>query len=398
MKKILLSVSALAFVGAVVVGATGAFFSDTETSTGNTFTAGVIDLKIDNTSYYNSSTSPKTSWTTSDLTDQKFFNFSDVKPGDDGEDTISLHVNNNDSWLCADVALTSNDDNGITEPESEDGDVTDGPGNGELASHIQFMWWADDGDNVYEEGENSISGGIKTLTNLATSTLFSVALADSQNNFWTPSAPGPILGKFTQYIGKAWRFGTLTLAPVAFGQGVNPTIDPGVRCNGNSLNNLTQTDGATVDVAFRAIQARHNSQFLCKGKEPALATITVIKEVINNSGGNNHAPDFQLFVDNSTVSTPVTSNVATQVSAGSYTVGETGIPGYEASFSGDCNLSGEIILAPGDNKTCTITNDDNPPVSLLNDSFGTGASQNDIPNWEEKGEDSNKPHASSRCG
>ena len=134
MKKILLSISVLAFVGAVVAGATGAFFSDTETSTGNTFTAGAIDLKVDNASYYNSSTSPTTSWQLKDLTIEKFFNFSDVKPGDDGEDTISLHVNNNDSWLCADVALTSNDDNGITEPEGEDGDLTDGPGNGELAS------------------------------------------------------------------------------------------------------------------------------------------------------------------------------------------------------------------------------------------------------------------------
>ena len=48
MKKIILSLSVIAVAAAVVVGATTAFFSDTETSTGNTFTAGSIDLKIDN--------------------------------------------------------------------------------------------------------------------------------------------------------------------------------------------------------------------------------------------------------------------------------------------------------------------------------------------------------------
>ena len=49
MKKILLSLGTIAIVGALVAGATGAFFNDTETSTGNVFTAGSIDLKVDQT-------------------------------------------------------------------------------------------------------------------------------------------------------------------------------------------------------------------------------------------------------------------------------------------------------------------------------------------------------------
>ena len=47
MKKILLSLGVIAVVGIVVAGATGAFYNDTETSTGNIFTAGSIDLKVD---------------------------------------------------------------------------------------------------------------------------------------------------------------------------------------------------------------------------------------------------------------------------------------------------------------------------------------------------------------
>ena len=47
MKKILFSVSAIVAVAALTLYGTGAFFSDTETSTGNVFTAGAIDLKVD---------------------------------------------------------------------------------------------------------------------------------------------------------------------------------------------------------------------------------------------------------------------------------------------------------------------------------------------------------------
>ena len=46
-KKILISLSVIGVVAAIAVGGTIAYFSDTETSTGNTFTAGVIDISVD---------------------------------------------------------------------------------------------------------------------------------------------------------------------------------------------------------------------------------------------------------------------------------------------------------------------------------------------------------------
>ena len=49
MKKILLSVLTIAVVGTAVIGGTIAFYSDTETSAGNIFVAGSIDLKVDHT-------------------------------------------------------------------------------------------------------------------------------------------------------------------------------------------------------------------------------------------------------------------------------------------------------------------------------------------------------------
>src|SRR5687767_4298663 len=101
-KKILTSLGLIVFAAAVVASSTGAFFSDTETSVGNTFAAGDIDLQIDNESYAIDYTIPgfvnptgalalssTTSWELTDLTVEKFFNFTDLKPGDYGEDTIS---------------------------------------------------------------------------------------------------------------------------------------------------------------------------------------------------------------------------------------------------------------------------------------------------------------------
>lgn len=49
MKKILISVGTIAVVAVLVVGATGAFYNDTEASNGNIFVAGSIDLKVDHT-------------------------------------------------------------------------------------------------------------------------------------------------------------------------------------------------------------------------------------------------------------------------------------------------------------------------------------------------------------
>lgn len=280
MKKILLSTGVSVFVaGALIAGATGAFFSDSETSTENTFTAGAIDLKIDNESYYNGVASAGTSWSLVDLTIEKFFDFLDLKPADYGEDTISLHVDNNDSYLCADITLTSNNDNGLTEPESLV-DQTGGEGEGELANAVNFLWWADDGDNVLETDEEVISDG--PLGALDVGESITVALADSETNIWTDEG-GPVPGSETLYIGKAWCFGTISeqaLTPDDYdspagdnddnGTAGQPA-DGGILCDGSDLDNSTQSDSLTADVSFTAVQARHNDDFLCAPPPPRLA-------------------------------------------------------------------------------------------------------------------------------
>jgi len=278
MKRILISAGTLVFVGALAVSATGAFFSDTETSTGNTFAAGDIDLQIDNTSYVNDCNlltpctdtfilSTTTSWTLTDLEAgvQKFFNFSDLKPGDLGEDTISIHVGSNDAWMCAAAQITADNDVTYTEPE-EDDDLTDGGDptltDGELDSSLQFAFWVDDGDNVLEESEYDGGAGIflqGTLENMGDAG--QITLADASSTIMTNG--GPIPGDTTFYIGKAWCFGTLAPDPVADGAGQDPTVATGLTCDGSNVNNAAQTDMVQGDMQFYAVQSRNNPNFTC---------------------------------------------------------------------------------------------------------------------------------------
>ena len=277
MKKILLSLVSIGAAGVIAFGATQAFFSDTETSTGNILQAGALDLKIDNTCYYNGqvcrdgvwggnvgigNTEPcNCTWQLKDLgRGDVFFDLRDLKPGDWEEDTISLRVDN-PAWVCLDIDKTANDDNSCTEPEiGDDPSCTDPgpPGNGnlfdgELAQNLHFVFWRDDGDNVFErlEEEDVIQKG-----------LASEILGDARWALADSSTGDPIPAGETVFIGKFFCYGDITEAPVADGPN-DPTVASGFECDGKLVNNASQTDVLTGDIVFYAEQARHNDDFLC---------------------------------------------------------------------------------------------------------------------------------------
>lgn len=284
MKKILLSVSVIAVVAAVVLGVTTAFFSDTETSTGNTFTAGSLDLKISNSSYIKDHTSglmvqsDKTTWTATDLTGEKFFDFSDVKPGDVGEDTIDIKIIDNPAWACAEITLTTNKDNFCTEPENGaertgvcgSGDIN---WNGDLAQGIEFVWWADDGDNVLEVDEEATHYylGPDSITTLLPNKKLLLTLADSELNFFKQQHVNgdPLMGNTPYYIGKGWCYGKMTLTPAAEDTGSPAERQlTGFICDGAVAGNEGQTDSLTADITFTIEQARNNAGFLCPEHMP----------------------------------------------------------------------------------------------------------------------------------
>jgi len=83
-------------------------------------------------------------------------------------------------------------------------------------------------------------------------------------------------------------------------------------------------------------------------------TVTVTKVVVNTPwNGNNVISDFNLFVG----ANGVTSGVSKNVAVGTYLISESGVNGYSAAFTGDCDSDTQLLTgANGDNKTCTITN------------------------------------------
>lgn len=401
MPRILLSVSLITItLGALALGGTRAFFSDVETSANNTFAAGAIDLLVDNESYYNGVLNEGTSWTPRDLTVEKFFNFLDLKPDDYGEDTISLHVDTNDAYLCGAVTLTSNSENGCNEPEGEEdltcgeSEDTVGAGLGELASLVEFLWWADDGDNVLEDDETVISEG--TFNALPIGASYPLTLADSETNIWNEGGVGgPVTGDTTYYIGKAWCFGEIGIAAVpqdGGDQGRSPAgdnggedgesgepEDGGITCNGTQLGNESQTDSLTADVAFSAVQARHNARFTCDvPTEPddVGARLTLVKEVVNDDFGTAAADNWTLTALGATSSLSGVSGdgavTNALVAAGQYTLSEEGGPlGYTASeyecvVNGGAPVVGNVLtLVDGDSAVCTIVNDDTTPIACV---------------------------------
>jgi len=113
---------------------------------------------------------------------------------------------------------------------------------------------------------------------------------------------------------------------------------------------------ATYDNCDQVYVANGDSATCTITNDDIAPILTLVKTVINDNGGEKEISDFQLFINGD----PVVSGQENTLTAGVlYTASETTDPGYAASNWGeDCNSDGTITLAPGDDKTCTITNDD----------------------------------------
>ncbi|MDC1205379.1 SipW-dependent-type signal peptide-containing protein [Candidatus Pacebacteria bacterium] len=310
MKKILLGIAALGLVGAVAGSATVAFYNDVERSTGNTFTAGGVELRVDSVSHYNSmicvdvgDTSPlyewqpesgfsplpghfpeagtecDGTWAETDLVEgvHTFFNFLDLKPGDEGEDTISLHVYDNPAWGQFLVEPVIDRDNTCTDPEQEaegDGICQDPDGDGEIDNYLRFDGWVDqgaisgfqcgaqgpdnaqctedptEGDNIYQDTEgpkfwdNELIGDLGPFdlapvfaTAYSLENCSSLGEIDGDTNYGEChgyAEDGRMVASVTYYFGLAWGLDL------------------------QETGNDAQTDTYSADLTFRVEQHRNN--------------------------------------------------------------------------------------------------------------------------------------------
>lgn len=226
-KKYLFAI--LGIVAVVAVGATVAFFTDTETSTGNSFTAGTIDLTVvDTDQFYNGEVD--NSWETG-----LFFDFDDLKPGDWGSDIVRVGIESNPAWICSNVAITEMDENVAVDPEIKAGDDEDDTSDlydGELQDYLTFRLFTDN----CEGGER---------TEIANGTIAELLLAHGTGYNISDNLGVNPVGTYCFY--KEWCFG----------------VWDGDFCDGSGTNNLSQSDTVKGDISFFAIQSRHNDNFDC---------------------------------------------------------------------------------------------------------------------------------------
>jgi hypothetical protein len=131
-----------------------------------------------------------------------------------------------------------------------------------------------------------------------------------------------------------------------------------------AVSGWTQTSATCSDGSpINAIVLSAGETITCTFTNTKNATLTLIKTVTNDNGGTAVANDFQAKIDGANVPW----GVAQVVTAASHTASEVTLPGYTAtSWGGDCAANGTVTLAPGQNKICSITNNDNAPSLTLN--------------------------------
>jgi len=98
------------------------------------------------------------------------------------------------------------------------------------------------------------------------------------------------------------------------------------------------------------------------------ATLILIKHLPNDNGGTATQDQFNVYIDN--VKKAWGSN---SVNVGPHTVKEDPLTGYTpSSWSNGCAADGAVTLAPGETKTCEITNNDNAPALHLRKTVDNG--------------------------
>jgi predicted ribosomally synthesized peptide with SipW-like signal peptide len=241
LKKFLIT-SLAAVLALGMVGGAFAIFQDTETSSGNTFTAGTLDLGPGpayyvqyQAGYYAPYHSPVVELTPGGNGVNGKVVFSDIKPGDSGKIFWSIkNVGSIPGSLDVYITRSVDSDNGINEPEDMvDGVLngSDGTADGDLDdwSHIQLL--ADlDGNGTWETVMQNGTGMGELETYLPIVGNTYEKLSNKNMN------PGDVIN--FQF---AWR------------------IDPDIGIDGsghfvNVNDNIIQSDQVVLDLSFELLQ------------------------------------------------------------------------------------------------------------------------------------------------
>ncbi len=152
MKKILVSLMTIALVGALIGGGVYAYFNDTETSTGNVFTAGTLNLDLTDAND-DSTESEAATWV-----------FSNLEPGDSGYGA-NLTIKNlgsvNGYIDLSGISKVNAENFDATTDEAEasmDANTANVGGGGELGDNLLIQLWID------ANNDGLVGGSGSTLT------------------------------------------------------------------------------------------------------------------------------------------------------------------------------------------------------------------------------------------
>lgn len=197
MNKILLSLVTISLVSVVAVGATRAYFSDTETSTGNSFTAGTLDLNLDGAN-----------------TNVVKFSLTNLVPGNSGTGYWTIkNVGNINGYLDLESKTVVNDDNNCNEPENLV-DSGCGVGQGELGANTNVVLFVDDNHNGVVDGVD-VSLFTGTLDGLVAATVADISLNANTEKYvsmnWTiPSTVENIIQSDSATFSATFELGQTT--------------------------------------------------------------------------------------------------------------------------------------------------------------------------------------------
>lgn len=143
-RKVLAGLGTIGIAGAGAGLGTSAYFSDTESLNNNQLTAGELNLVVDwATAVDQGSAGSSSNGSIGDKGGEPIdgnpgvysYVVEDIKPGDSGTVAFCPKVIDNPAWLWIGSEGITDNDNGLTEPES-DVDSTGGDGEGELSENV----------------------------------------------------------------------------------------------------------------------------------------------------------------------------------------------------------------------------------------------------------------------
>jgi predicted ribosomally synthesized peptide with SipW-like signal peptide len=212
-KKILVSIIIIGLVCTAIGGGVHAFFSDTETSTGNTFTAGTLNLQV-------GSADPCIEHIT----------LSGMKSNTTGNAAswLTTNIGTINGTLDVSLSAVTNNENTRSEVEIAAGDTTDSVG--ELGGLLKVAFWMDTNkDGTWSSGDYYLSSGGTKVSWVS--------------GFTLPTAAYDIVNN---YASKAWTsVQTVTSTADAGNFRVEYNFP-----NGGSGDNQAQSDSSVFDISF----------------------------------------------------------------------------------------------------------------------------------------------------